>query len=187
MRSTRVVRCFLVIVAPVVVSFAGCRQELDLGGGEGDASSLADTAADTSTLVPDADEGDASTTDAKPSGGTCGQVCARAAVCGLLDDMDAAGCLPQCESSTTQAQIDCMIQAPCADFLACVGAAPNNVPKCQSRCDSMSFFSCIDATQLATCRARCVSASAAVRDAFIGCGSASQCPQARDCYSVFTK
>ena len=187
MRFSRVVRSFVVVAVPLVVWQVGCRQELDLGGGESDASSLSDTSSDTSALVPDASESDASSADAKPSGGTCGQVCARAAACGLLDDMDAAGCLPQCQSSTTQAQIDCMIQAPCADFLACVGAAPNNVPKCQSRCDSMSFFSCIDATELSTCRARCVSAPAAIRDAFIGCGSPSQCPQARDCYSVFTK
>lgn len=183
----RVVRSF-VVVLPVAAWLVCCRQELDLGGGDSDASSLPDTSADSAQLASDASEGDAGSADATPKpSGTCEQVCVRAAVCGLLDDMDAAGCLPQCQSSATPAQIECMIQAPCASFLACVGAAPDTVQKCQSRCDSMSFFSCIDATELSTCRARCVSASAALRDSFLGCGSASQCPQARDCFSVFTR
>ena len=182
----RLIRGFVVVV-PLAAALACCRQELDLGGGESDASSLPDTSADGAALVADASEGDAGSDATPKPAGTCEQVCVRAAVCGLLDDMDPAGCLPQCQSSATPSQIECMIQAPCASFLACVGAAPDTVKKCQSRCDSMSFFTCIDATELTTCRARCVSASAALRDTFVGCGSTSQCPQARDCFSVFTR
>ena len=190
MLFSRVLRSFAVVLVPFAASLVCCRQELDLGGGESDASSLPDTPANTAVLVTDASDGDAGSADAtpKPSSGTCEQVCGRAAACGMLDDMDAASCVPQCQVSITQSQMDCVIRAPCADFLACVGGAPEvTVKNCQSRCDSMSFFSCIDATELATCRARCVSASPALRDAFIGCGSPSQCQRARDCYSVFTR
>ncbi len=190
MLCSRVLRSSAVVLVLLAASLACCRQELDLGGAESDAARLPDTSANTAVLVTDASEGDGASADAtpKPSGGTCEQVCGRAAACGLLDDMDAASCVPQCQASTTQSQIDCVIRAPCADFLACVGGAPGRTVKnCQSRCDSMSFFSCIDATELGTCRSRCVSASAALRDAFIACGSPTQCQRARDCYSVFTR
>lgn len=64
------------------------------------------------------------------------------------------------------------------------GGVAEPVETCQSACDDMEFFACIDAIQHADCRALCTTAPAADIDTFVAC--AIGCSDDA-CYQVFAQ
>ena len=102
--------------------------------------------------------------------------------------------------------VECIARTPCAALQAtCSFAFDASLPdvveppfdsgqeafevmNCQSACDSLHFFSCLDASELAACRDLCATAPKSKRNTFYTCGEAaagSMCASARDCYAVF--
>ena len=59
---------------------------------------------------------------------------------------------------------------------------------CQQACNSLKFFTCFDASGQAMCRDLCATAPKSKRNTFYSCAEAvaSRCPEALDCYAVFT-
>lgn len=61
------------------------------------------------------------------------------------------------------------------------------VAACQSSCDKLNFFACVDATEHAACRDLCASAPANDRDTFAACGfsGGAECEQLAGCFEAF--
>ena len=175
-------------VAAALALPAACDSTLNLGDGAGDGSTAA--VADGAVSYPP----------------TCAGACATAFACGLLTSDKRASCVPDCVSQAPLSLVECIAQTPCAMLqttcsYAFDAAFPDSaeppfdsgqeafeVMNCQSACDSLHFFSCLDAGELATCRDLCATASKSKRNTFYTCGEGAAggpCPNARDCYAVF--
>jgi hypothetical protein len=138
---------------------------------------------------------------------TCAGACDKALACGLITSDKRASCVPDCATQAPLSLVECIARTPCAELQAkCSFAFDASLPdvfeppfdsgqesfevmNCQSACDSLHFFSCLDASELATCRDLCATAPKSKRNTFYTCGEAaagSMCANARDCYRVFT-
>jgi hypothetical protein len=138
---------------------------------------------------------------------TCTGACDKALACGLITTDKRASCVPDCVTQAPLSLVECIARTPCAELQAkCSFAFDASFPdvteppfdsgqesfevmNCQSACDSLHFFSCLDAGELATCRDLCATAPRSKRNTFYTCGEAaagSMCANARDCYRVFT-
>ena len=174
------------MVAVVIALPTACDSTLNLGDGDGDGSSAA--VADGGGVYP----------------ATCAGACAKIDACGLLPESKRAGCVPDCQNNAPQSLLGCIAVTPCASLQSTcsmafdasfpdVSVPPDpaqdqfEIMNCQSACDSVHFFNCLDAAETATCRDLCASAPKSKRNTFYMCGegSASDCPRARDCYDVF--
>jgi len=175
------------IVAALSVLPAACDSTLNLGDGDGDGSSAA--VADADGVYP----------------ATCAGVCAKVLACGLLPESMRASCVPDCLNGAPQSLLGCIAVTPCAKLQStCSSGFDASLPdivtppfdsgqedfeimNCQSACDSVHFFSCLDAAETANCRDLCASAPKSKRNSFTMCGEGAggDCPRARDCYAVF--
>jgi len=130
----------------------------------------------------------------KPEGAssaTCQTACAKLVSCSFIKVGDRAACEAECQKSAYQFQIDCVNGNTCGDIpKACgslesggegggggggggIGTGDASAPdlglmQCQSSCDNLHFFECIDAAALASCRTKCTTAKAS-RDTFVAC------------------
>ena len=174
------------VVAAAAALPTACDSTLNLGDGASDASAAA---ADGAGVYP----------------ATCAGACDKLLACGLLAEAKRASCVPDCLNAAPQALLGCIAVTACAAVpstcsppfdasLPDVAAPPFDsgqeefeIMNCQSACDSLHFFDCLDAAETATCRDLCASAPGSRRNTFYMCGegSASDCPRARDCYDVF--
>jgi uncharacterized membrane protein YgcG len=157
-------------------------------------SSICDPACRTKVQAP----------DKKPSGAsasTCTQACDKLATCSLIRVGDKAGCEAQCQKSAYQFQIDCVNNNVCADIQKTCGGTEGggtssggtssggtssggtgDATACQTECDQLHFFDCIDANAFAACRAKCTTATT-TRDTFVSCARTSgvDCSKGRAC------
>ncbi|GAC1544455.1 MAG: hypothetical protein NVS3B10_08610 [Polyangiales bacterium] len=168
---------------------------------------LLPVACDSTLNLGDADAGVA-TADAPGSGSfppTCAGACDKVFACGLLSTAQRASCVPDCVTHAPLSLVECIARTPCPMLQAtCSVAFDASLPdtslppfdsgqeefeimNCQSACDSLHFFSCVDAAELTTCRDLCTTAPRSKRNTFYSCGEAAggNCPNARDCYGVF--
>jgi hypothetical protein len=126
-------------------------------------------------------------------------------------------CVTECQKSAYQYQIDCVNSTACDKMKAACGDptgggssggttsggttsggtssggidAGNDfaIQQCQSACDTLNFFSCLDAATHQTCRDTCTTAAANKRDGFTTCvnTSGSDCTRGQDCYTQLTQ
>ena len=127
---------------------------------------------------------------------TCDEVCKKVQACGFLEPGKLDACLSDCRRAT-QADLTCVMAAACNAIEACArlpDASPDGptaldlfeIQQCQSACDHVEFFDCINASTHAACRALCETASRTKRNSFQSCGgSGSECLKLQDCVSVF--
>lgn len=165
------------------IAVAACDTSLDLGS-SGDAA-----------IRPEGAAGDGALSDgAAPP--TCDDVCRKVQACGFVEDGKFAGCLADCQRATP-ADLACVMSAPCNAIFDCArvpeasttdGPSATDVFEigtCQSACDNVEFFDCIDAATHAACRATCETAPRTKRNAFSSCGaSGSDCVRLQDCVRV---
>lgn len=145
---------------------------------------------------------------------SCNTACGKLIECNLITLAGKSECLSQCTQYAYQYQIDCVVGTACATLIdqcgdpreigsssgetsssgttsssssSTSGGASFEVTRCQSACDGLQFFDCIDAGQLSACRNLCTTAPAAKRDAFTSCGNGagSDCVAADDCLTIF--
>ena len=132
----------------------------------------------------------------KPEGAstaTCQTACKKLVSCSFIKVGDASAC-------EAEFQIDCVNGNTCGDIPKVCGnleseggggggagtgdaSAPDlGLVQCQSSCDSLHFFECIDASTLASCRAKCTTAKAS-RDTFVACARTAgpDCKRATPC------
>jgi hypothetical protein len=148
-----------------------------------------------------------------PTGGTgatpssCGTACDKLASCSFIPLGAKDQCVTECQKSAYQYQIDCVNSNACDKMKAACGDptggtssggtssggidAGNDfaIEECQSACDKLSFFSCLDAATHQACRDKCATAAANKRDGFTSCvnTSGSDCTRGRDCYSQLSQ
>jgi hypothetical protein len=152
-----------------------------------------------------------------PTGGTgatassCGTACDKLISCSFIPLGAKDQCVTECQKSAYQYQIDCVnsnacdkMKAACGDptggssggtssgGTSTSGGPPDAgdtfaIQQCQSACDNLNFFSCIDAATHSTCRDTCTSAAASKRDTFTSCVNTSggDCTKGQDCYAQF--
>jgi hypothetical protein len=147
-----------------------------------------------------ADAGVATTQDSAPP--TCQSTCDRLlTTCQLFPPDQLGECLAQCNKTGRPSDLVCVAQTPCATITKVCGNERSTseggtdasiiddfqVRTCQAACDSSSFFDCISAAELKTCRDLCATAPAARRNAYQACasGSGGNCPHSRDCLNLF--
>jgi|GEM_PF-2634696 len=141
------------------------------------------------------------------SAATCTSACQKLVQCSYVRVGDEPACEAQCTKSAYQYQIDCVNNTSC-DKLASTCGTPTGsttgggtgtddaggggaddfeVLRCQSSCDTLSTFACINATDHAKCRSLCATATAGDRDSFRTCadGAAPDCTRATDCWTTF--
>ncbi len=173
------------IVAAVSVLPTACDSTLNLGDGVVD--------------------GSAAGADAGVYPATCAGACDKIFACGLAAESMRASCIPDCVRNAPQSLLGCIAVTPCEKIPStCSNGFDASLPdvvtppfdsgqeefeimNCQSACDSVHFFNCLDAAETANCRDLCASAPKSKRNSFYMCGegAGSDCPNARDCYAVF--
>jgi hypothetical protein len=146
---------------------------------------------------------------------SCTTACDKLVTCSAIKVGDKAACLDVCQKEAYQYQIDCVNKTECSKLAATCGnvseggggessssggssgtttssggssgSSSFDVMRCQSACDSLKFFDCLDAAEQSACRSLCSTAAAAKRDTFTSCANAagSDCTDGQDCYSVF--
>jgi hypothetical protein len=151
------------------------------------------------------------------SSDSCTTACDKLVSCNLIKVGDKTECLAICQKDAYQYQIDCVNATECSKLTTACGSIGEgggegtsssggssgtttssggssgsdsfDIMRCQTACDSLQFFDCLDATEQSACRALCSSAAAAKRDTFTSCanGAGSDCTNGQDCYSVFSK
>lgn len=115
---------------------------------------------------------------------------------GSCNEFVAAGCLPAVDciavcsslSSAEQGFVEycvarrdgCNLPPECANELP---GADDPAAECESACDSLKFFDCIDAATHAECRSACAGAGDPERDSFVACVDNGVCIDAA-CYDV---
>jgi hypothetical protein len=141
-------------------------------------------------------------TGATPS--SCTTACDKLVQCSLIRVGDKTECLNRCEKYAFQYQIDCAnstacdkIKSACGDP-STVGTSSSStsgddggtsaIADCKSNCDTLNFFSCIDATAHSACRTLCTTAEASKRETFSACvkTAAPSCPKGLPCYTIFS-
>jgi hypothetical protein len=163
-------------------------------------------ACDSTLNLGDADGGSAASADGAVFAATCAGTCDKVIACGLLTSEKRAPCVSDCITQAPQSLLECIARTPCATLVStCSVPLPDasffdtsppefdsgqegfEIMNCQSACDSVHFFSCIDAGELATCRDLCETAPKSKRNTFYTCGEGAggNCPNARDCFNVF--
>lgn len=140
--------------------------------------------------------------DQKPEGASvtaCQSACKKLVSCSFLKVGDELACTAECQKSAYQFQIDCVNGNACGEIPKVCGNLESggggggggggdaSVPdlgltECQSSCDNLHFFECIDATALASCRAKCTTAKPS-RDTFVSCvrTASPDCKRATPC------
>jgi hypothetical protein len=137
------------------------------------------------------------------SSGTCADACSEFIAAGCFGAVD---CAAVCSSLSELEQgfvvycvdrrMGCNLPDECADALPGEGGGqsettgggggggtgPDPIEQCQSTCDDMKFFGCIDETQHADCRDLCTTASMDSIDTFVACAFGCQDDA---CYQVF--
>jgi hypothetical protein len=152
--------------------------------------------------VPPAGESGGEEEGASAGEPTCTEACGEFIAAGCVAPVDCAGLcgtLSAFEHSfvvyCVERREGCTLPEECAEALpgeggdvegegSGSGVGTDPIDTCQSACDDMEFFSCIDATQHADCRALCTTASAADIDTFVAC--AIGCSDDA-CYQVFAE
>jgi len=140
------------------------------------------------------------------SASSCSSACDKLVQCSLIPVGAKDQCVSQCQTAAYQYQIDCVnstacnaIKATCGDPTAGTGGGGGggaidsglddsfSIQKCQTACDTLSFYSCISAADHQKCRDDCTTAAGNKRDGLSSCvnASAPECAKAADCYSVF--
>jgi hypothetical protein len=137
---------------------------------------------------------------------SCGAACDKLVSCSFIRVGDKSACVSQCAKQAYQYQIDCVnatacdkMKSTCGDPVGSGTPGDNHVEsdaghddsfaiyQCQSACDTLSFFACIDAAAHETCRSQCTTAAANKRDSFTACanGAGGDCARGADCYGQF--
>jgi hypothetical protein len=136
---------------------------------------------------------------------SCGSACDKLVQCSFIPVGAKTDCVSRCQSAAYQYQIDCVnsnacdkIKSACGDPTGGGGGGGDlgldagsgdsfAIQDCQSACDTLSTFSCIDAAAHQKCRDDCTTAAANKRDGLTSCvkTTAPDCTRATDCYSVF--
>src|SRR5262245_58063251 len=125
-------------VSAALVAMAACSSTFDLGG-DGDARAPADAQADLQVET------------AAASTPTCESICQKFFVCGLSEkEVTFDGCLAECRSRATPADLECVQHSPCNQIQACaqngLDAALDGfnaalegyeIGRCQDACDSI--------------------------------------------------
>jgi hypothetical protein len=170
------------------------------------AISVFPAACDSTLNLGDADGGSAPSADGAAFPANCPGFCDKVIACGLVASDQRAACVSDCITHVPLSLVDCVARTACAALPATCSAGlpdaalPDTSPppfdsgqeefeimNCQSACDSLHFFSCLDAGEQATCRDLCTTAPKSRRNTFFTCGEAAggNCPNARDCFDVF--
>lgn len=136
---------------------------------------------------PPACGGEASPQDA------CKEGCQQMQFFDCITASDAIACNQSCTASATTDEArtlfaDCVEAAGTCDVACYKALDPNfqpgaDVEGCQQSCDQMSFFDCIDAGTLSSCRQLCTSATSTSVESFKSCNQ-SGC-QDSSCYDAF--
>jgi hypothetical protein len=143
------------------------------------------------------------------SSSSCGTACDKLVACSFIRVGDKSACAAKCQTEAYQYQIDCVNSTACDKMKSACGdptggASGENtgsgtfdagsddgfaIGSCQSACDSLNFFSCIDAAAHQACRDRCSTAPANERESFTACanGAGGDCSHATDCYGAFRR
>lgn len=151
------------------------------------------------------------------SSSSCTTACDKLVSCSAIKVGDKPACLEICQKEAYQYQIDCVNATECSKLEATCGSLNEtggggetsssggssgtttssggssgsddfDIMRCQTACDSLQFFDCLDASEQSACRSLCSTAAAAKRDTFTSCanGAGSECTKGQDCYSVFS-
>ncbi|NOU29139.1 MAG: hypothetical protein HOO96_14650 [Polyangiaceae bacterium] len=157
----------------LLIGAASCSHTVDVGsnvGADASAAEAGGTASDAEAGAP----GEAGTAVTQAA---CARACEKVASCGFLEARNRAACESECVKRAYPFQLDCVNAIACADLERVCGGSfgsgsdggtSPSVDACQTGCDQLHFFSCIDASTLAACRTKCTTATA-TRDTFSAC------------------
>lgn len=138
--------------------------------------------------------------------GLCGEACAKAASCGFIPQAGTAECTKLCTDEGYGYQVACIVKAPCSKVREQCGIGSEDedvttstdgggrgtdvearaeIFECENACDRVHQEGCIDAGALASCRAKCKTATE-TRASFAACTrGARACDRLADCLSAF--